>query len=270
MVLTDSYCKQKPLEHVEGSEISINPLRYARLALQMHKAVKDLADIGFKVPYLPKLEIHSIKNNYTTAQLYNDRLIMWNYDMAVKEQDVIPHELFHFAEKKYQESSGDLDSEMRFVSSQSIAHGLLRQNYYVGRASVLWNGTNEAGAYIFGYFSEYKTVLSGKDLARKVLAEISRHHNLTPSKAADEVMDLLFMSDQTSPSMNANTTERLRLSATVVMTAVMLEQENFDTAKTAIELLKSPDQNIKRICDLGRDGIAKSIASAERLISNNY
>jgi hypothetical protein len=63
MVLTDSYYKQKPSEHVEGIEISVNPLRYARLTLQMHKAVKDLADIGFAVPYLPKLEILMF-NNY--------------------------------------------------------------------------------------------------------------------------------------------------------------------------------------------------------------
>ena len=242
-------------------KVSQNPINYLRAYWYMGKAIVEVKGAtGFRPDGMPEPVIYTKYGNWTIAQLYDKKMIVWDPKVSLRSDgDVIPHEVFHYAQERYRARSGDPESELRFVLSQSTKAGVMR-------AAVLWNGANEAGAYVFGYRSMYKRQYSGPELTKKILRKlIEWNGGQDIDEIKTEVLDLIFMRTELKSYEDQEVMRRL---STPVITAIILEQNHFDTIKTVNDLLQSPDKTIERIKALGYDGALKSLENARNFMLN--
>jgi hypothetical protein len=244
--------------------VSANPVHYLRGHYQMRQAANELKEVtGYNLPDRPKLEIHNVPDSETVAQVHSRRLIVWDPKTALRTRgDAIPHEIYHYGQDSFRSGMGDHEAELRYVMKASSD-----QNS-ANIASALWNGTNEAGAYLFGFQSELKYFFNGDELAKNILLKLQNHVN-GPSleKSKYTALDLIFAPDgiDADPS-KTETIKAFGRITTLIVAAIVLDQNGFDVSETAKDFLHAPDVILKRIKALGYNGALASINRAEEFI----
>ncbi len=249
----------------------IYELYYSRIIkTQIKEAMERLHEIsGLKLP-MPTLELYDFPGNRATAQLYNSRknadyeLIVWDIKAALNHLDTIPHEMYHEAQHEYRKRNGDGDSETQYLINADF-----KGKAAVNKASALWNGVNEAGAYIFGYGEMYKKEgLQGKELGIKVLQEIVKWSGTTIGLSSNEVLDLFFTEKGIeSVSQVSQQIETVRIETTPITAAIVLWQNDFDADKAAKYLLQDPGKTIEEITMMGREKVTEILKNVENIIS---
>ncbi len=170
---------------------------------------------------------------------------------------VVDHEMFHEAQFEYRYRNGDYSARIQYI----INAGRKGDWKARSRAATLWEGTNEAGAYIFGSHMQYADDgLEGRGLAGKVLNDINEWNKMTISASRNEVLDLLFVKD----GLESDEPEAVVKKAAPIIAAIVLEQNNFDLHKTEKAMLAEPSKIIEGIIKpMGYEGASASLERAE-------
>lgn len=161
-----------------------NPVPYIRAYHQLRWAVYELKDMAGFQPSKPEIRIYNVPGNYTTAQLYKGVLYFYNPDAHMTD-GTVPHEVYHHVANEFRKRAGDPDSETRFIATAS--NGVSAQDA-VYKASALWNGVNEAGAYIFGLYSVFSSTFSDEKLAGKIISTMATWYDTGIEKVGEDVL----------------------------------------------------------------------------------
>ncbi len=227
-------------------------------------------ELGFKLGSLPKPVILS-ESASTLAQCYKENLIVYGHRGL--NYETINHELFHYAQEKSRALALNQDPEVDFLRAFGLGNEVIvgekgnPTQQSLSRASMLWNGANEAGAYLFGFFATHTSTEDGMQLAREILIDFERHTGINLKRVSDSVLNFIF-----TPGSNLEEYTQLgegkyyvtKVIVAMVISGMILEQNNLNARKSLRDLLDLPEKTLSRIKALGIDG-AK--ASLERITS---
>src|SRR5271157_2290156 len=162
----------------DGLELAALRLRGAYFMRKARSLIRDTT--GLELHGLPSLEIGAPMEG-CAAQLYGDRLVVHGRKNLTSE--TTHHEMYHFAQGVSRSATAGVCEREFIAACVSGAFGVSAPaacHRYPGShphatASLLWNGVNEAGAYLFGHYSDDFCFADRGDVAFRVISSIEMH-----------------------------------------------------------------------------------------------
>ena len=257
----------------EGVALSIAQIK-AEHTIRLSKSLI-YETTGFKLESLPKLVVLN-ESASTCAQYYGEKLIVYGRNRL--NDKIINHELFHYAQEKLRKSMRDSEPEVDFLRAFGLGieivlgeHGNPTQQS-LARSSLLWNGTNEAGAYLFGFFSTHLSSEDNTQSAREILTDFERHMGVNLRSVSDSVLNFIFTPGSNLAEYTYLGNGRYHVTKDVVamvIAGIILEQNNLDARKSSRDLLDFPERTLSRIKALGVEG-AKASLERISILLNEY
>lgn len=271
---TDAITRNNPTEFprtmhgADTAEVRINSNRELSHGLLPHESYQyldfrseasiTLAELtGYRFNGGPRIAIYEHPNDLD-GQFYKGNI--HNYGMDKFSKQFVWHEWYHYAQHRYRESEGGTDDATSTYLLRRDKDGNLFEPC-PDKGNIIKNAINEAGAYLFGYYTSVKDVY-GKD-ARAGLDAIfynfMKDYGVDLQATYDKLMKTVLSEELETPEMiesaaptGGTTSSRVALAA--LFAGLMYEMDGFDMGRTLTDLLQDPNKNIARILNLGTEG----------------
>lgn len=266
----------------EAGSCSPEPMLRFQGELMLLKARSAIRDsIGIELRTLPRLEI-APPSEKCSAKLTGDLLTVYGRDNL--KEETINHETYHYAGGVTRGATAEscakefITSVMMGVGPKSALAPYTLQFWgpapdgdgYVLRPGseyalpLLWNGVNEAGAYLFGHYSENLGIEDREETAARVLLSIEAHLDVTVKFGTDAILRLIFE----PPTAWTHSWDESTYLLALGTAATSLDRRDYDMKETLRDLLERPEITLAGIKRLGRSDARRRLERSAELLDS--